>query len=278
MRYGNRTAWWIRELQKHSPPPSSVWLVSPQPVSWGGHRASRLQRGDTAIGQRGASLGAEAGSVPRSVQEHHSLPCRRVTGTPTPLPALQCLFFLTSGPVCMPARREGSGGKVPPPQHSSQSPRTHTSLQHTMKHQDPTLPPAQIPCPRASPPSPSLHIFNCLGCSSRNAAIPPLPPSSFHPSPSCSFQHLPEIPLQGSSHSACINSSHIHSPSSPSSATKTQHMVGQSVCPLHCLGTLGSASHPTDSTTPLQGNNPVFAALPLPSLTPQLSSQQCQGN
>lgn len=84
----------------------------------GGHRASHLQRGDTVMGQHGVTLGAQAGSVLCPAQEHHSLPCRQVTGTSIPLPALQCLFFLTSGPVCTPAQREkeGSRGKVPHPQ------------------------------------------------------------------------------------------------------------------------------------------------------------------
>lgn len=82
----------------------------------GGHRASHLQRRDTVMGQCGVTLGAQAGSVLCLAQEHHSLPCRQVTGTSVPLPALQFLFFLTSGPACTPAQREGSKGKVPPPQ------------------------------------------------------------------------------------------------------------------------------------------------------------------
>lgn len=45
-----------------------------------------------------------------------------------------------------------------------------------------------------------------------------------------------------------------------------------SVCPLHCLDTLGKASHPTASRKPLQSNNPMFTALPLPSLRSSLPS------
>lgn len=54
-------------------------------------------------------------------------------------------------------------------------------------------------------------------------------------------------------------------------ALPKRHTHGLSV-QLHSLDTLGKASHPTASRTPLESNNPMFAALPLPSLCSSLPS------
>lgn len=128
-----------------------------------------------------------------------------------------------------------------------------------MKHQDHVLPPAQTPTPRASPPLPSLYIFNSLGDLARNAAPPPPPASP--PSPSCSFQRLPKIPLQVPSCSTSITPL----------TTQPQHYQPPpwSVCPLHRWGALGSVSH--HSSAPPHGHEPAVA-LPRPSFPAALPS------